>query len=180
MSGQDPQSRKNNGKQLNAILDEVILPSGFDSSLDLDEILNTTCRAAVELLKVHHSGLMVFDSEYKHGRVISEYPPIGTKGLVIPLRGIPAEERMIDFKEPMVIPDISFDPSFSPVSEKLRRVGIRSVLIVPLISKGTLIGSLGLDMINDLRRFTPQEIEFCQVFAQQAAAVIDLFKQNLR
>lgn len=179
MSGPD-ERRENGGKQLNAILGELILPSGFDSSLDLEEILTTTCRAAVELLRVNHSGLMVFDSDYKQGRVISEYPSIGTKRLVIPLRGIPAEERMIDFKEPMVIPDISVDASFSPISDKLRAVGIRSVLVIPLISKGTLIGSLGLDMINDLRKFTPEEIALGQVFAQQAAAVIDLFKQNLR
>ena len=180
MSGQDPHRRENDGKQLNTVIDELTLPDGFDSSLDLEEILTTTCRAAVELVKVHHSGLMIFDSDYRHGEVISEYPPIGTKGLSIPLRGVPAEERMINFKEPLPISDISLDPSFSPVSDVLQKHGIRSVLIVPLISKDTLIGSLGLDMISDPRTFTDDQISLCQVFAKQAAAVIDLFKQNRR
>ncbi|PYS67250.1 MAG: hypothetical protein DMF69_23615, partial [Acidobacteria bacterium] len=152
-------------------------PDSFDSSSDLEEILTTTCRAAVDLLKVHHSGLMLFDANYERGEVISEYPPIGTKGLSIPLRGVPAEERLIDFSQPIVIPNISEDPSFSPVNDLLSGHGIQSVLVVPLISNNVPIGSLGLDMM-ELRNFSDDEIRLCQVLAQQAAAIIDLFKRK--
>src|SRR5690242_12286422 len=139
MSGQDLHRREYaEQKQVNTILNELIPPQGFDSSLNLEEILTATCKAAVDLLKVNHSGLMVFDGDYHSGNVISEYPLIGTKGLSIPLRGVPAEEQMINFRQPLAVPDISIDPSFNPVSEILRRVGIQSVLVVPLISKDTL------------------------------------------
>lgn len=151
---------------------------GVAFSLELDETLSTTCQNAVDLLKVDHSGLMVFDTARENGLVVSEYPPIGMKGLTIPLRGVPAEEKMVSFKEPIVVPDISLSPSFSPVSDILREHGIRSVLIVPLISKGRLIGSLGLDVIGRVRDFTQEEIKLCQVFAAQAAAVIELYEQN--
>jgi len=147
-------------------------------SLELDEILSTTCQNAVDLLKADHSGLMVFDTARENGLVVSEYPPIGMKGLTIPLRGVPAEEKMVSLKEPIVLPDISLAPSFSPVSDILREHGIRSVLIVPLISKGRLIGSLGIDVIDRVRDFTQEEIKLCQVFAAQAAAVIELYEQN--
>lgn len=153
-------------------------PEGIGVSLDLDEILSATCKFAVELLNVHHSGLMVFEPGHERGHVIAEYPPIGTKKLTIPLRGVPAEEKMVDFKQPIVVPDISLDSSFSPVSHILQKHGIQSLLIVPLISKGKVIGSLGLDMIGEVRKFTASEIKLCQVFAMQAAAVIELYEQN--
>jgi GAF domain-containing protein len=149
-------------------------------SLDLGEILSATCRLAVDLLKVDHSGLMVFLSGYEMGYVISEYPFIGTKGLAIPLRGVPAEERMVNFRQPIVLTDISLDSSFSPASDILSQHGIRSVLIVPLISKGRLVGSLGLDMIREVRVFTTDEIRLCEVLAKQAAEVIDLYEQDRR
>ena len=153
-------------------------PEGVALSLDLDEILSATCKFAVELLKVDHSGLMVFDPGNKCGHVISEYPAIGTKGLVVPLLGVPAEEQMVNFRQPIVVPDISLDSSFSPVSDILRKHDIQSLLIVPLISKGRVIGSLGLDMIGEVREFTRDEIKLCEVFATQAAAVIELYEQN--
>lgn len=152
--------------------------NGVAFSLELDKILSATCRNAVDLLKVDHSGLMVFDTARENGHVVSEYPPIGTKGLTIPLRGVPAEEKMVSLKEPIVVRDISLDPSFSPVSDILREHGIQSVLVVPLISEGRLLGSLGLDVIGRVRDFTQEEIKLCQAFAAQAAAVIELYVQN--
>jgi hypothetical protein len=71
-----------------AALEALTTPSGGVSlSLDLDEILSATCKFAVDMLNVDHSGLMVFDADYESGHVISEYPHSGTKGLTIPLRG---------------------------------------------------------------------------------------------
>jgi GAF domain-containing protein len=179
MSGQDLHIRPSQPADAPAAVDALTTsPSSASLSLDLDEILSATCKFVVDLLNVDHSGLMVFDAYYGSGHVISEYPHIGTKGLTIPLRGVPTEERMIDLKEPIVVPDISIDSSFTPVSDILRQHSIQSVLIVPLISKGRLLGSLGLDMIGEMHRFTPDEIQLCEVFAKQAAAVIELYEQN--
>lgn len=175
MSAQDLHRREKKNPATGS-LNERNPPDGFDSS-DLEEILTTTCRAAVELLKVDHSRLMVFDANYQRGEVISEYPPIGTRGLSIQLRGVPAEERLIDSGQPIAIPNISIDPSFSPVNDLLGGLGIQSVLVVPLISNEIPIGSLGLDMM-ELRKFSDDDIGICQVLAQQAAAVIDLFKRK--
>jgi hypothetical protein len=50
-------------------------PNTFNFSLDLEEILTSTCKTAVDLFKVDHSGLMVFDWKQESGHVISECPP---------------------------------------------------------------------------------------------------------
>lgn len=179
MSGHDLYIRPSQPGDAPAALEALTSPSGGASlSLDLDEILSATCKFAVDLLNVDHSGLMVFDADYESGHVISEYPHIGTKGLTIPLRGVPTEERMVNLKQPIVVRDISLDNSLAPVSDILRQHSIQSVLIVPLIIKDRLLGSLGLDMIGEVRQFTQDEIQLCEVFAKQAAAVIELYEQN--
>lgn len=158
--------------------ESLALPNEFNLTLDLEQILAATCKAAVDLLRVDHSGLMVFDAKHETGHVISEYPAIGTKGLTIQMTGVPAEQRLINFKEPVSIPDVSVDPEFRLVSGLLQSRGIRSVLLVPLISNDSLIGSLGLDMIGGLHDFSDEEIRLCKLFAQQAAAVIELYRQR--
>jgi GAF domain-containing protein len=180
MSGQDlyihPRQLRHAPAELQTLLTS---PDSAPPSLDLDEILSVTCcKAAVDLLKVDHSGLMVFDSEHRTGRVISEYPPIGTKGLIISLHDVPAVERMVTFKRPIFVPDIFSDSSFRSVSGVLREHGFRSVLIVPLIIKGRLLGSLGLDTIGEAREFTAEEIKLCEELAKQAAAILELYEQN--
>lgn len=159
-------------------LDSLAPTDRFDFLLDLEQILTSTCKAAVDLLKVDHSGLMVFDSNHETGHVISEYPSIGTKGLTIQMTGVPAEQRLINFREPISVPDISLDTELGLVGGVLQHHGIQSMLLVPLISKDKLIGSLGLDMIGDLHNFTQEEIRLCQLFAQQAAAVIEIYRQS--
>ena len=65
----------------------------------LQEILTATCKAAVELLKVDHSGLMVFDLGREQGHVICEFPAIGIKGSNIQMNGLCDEQRQIRFRK---------------------------------------------------------------------------------
>jgi len=140
---------------------------------DLPDRLNTICRAAFELFDVDHSGLVLFDPSYECGRVVAEYPALGTLGISIPICGVLAEEQLINTKQPLVIPDAANDPTLGPVQDILRRHDIRSILIVPVVFKGRLLGSFSLDAIGRLRDFTTEELDLCKIFAGQAAAAVE-------
>ena len=87
MSRYDSDIRPPHAGYMPAIPTAPLTPAdGVTLSLDLDEILNATCKFAADLLKVDHSVLLVFLPGRDAGHVISEYPPYGTKGLTIPLR----------------------------------------------------------------------------------------------
>ncbi|HXW00842.1 MAG TPA: response regulator, partial [Anaerolineae bacterium] len=82
--------------------------TAISSLMELDKILEATCRAAVELFEVDHSGLVLFEeSDYSRGWVAAEYPDLGAHGLEIPVQGIPAEEDLIQFQKPLVLADVS-------------------------------------------------------------------------
>jgi sigma-B regulation protein RsbU (phosphoserine phosphatase) len=55
----------------------------------------------------------------------------------------------------------------------MRDLGIRSLLIVPLIIQDRVIGSFSLDLKTTQRHFTPSEIEMTQTIASQLAVAIE-------
>lgn len=148
--------------------------SSIGSSLDLGAALKAACRAAVELLGVDHSGLVLFAPDLKTGRVSAEYPEhLGARSLEIPLWRVPSEEQLIHSREPVIIRDVANDASLGPVRDILAGLGISSILIVPIVIKGDVVGSFSLDSVNRKRVFTNEDVELCKVFAAQVAVAIN-------
>lgn len=151
-------------------------------SLELDETLEATCRAAVEFFNADHSALVLFDQNLKWGTVKGEYPEQPkTLGERIPIQGVPAEERLIHNMEPLVFPDIEkAGAQLGPVLDILRRFDVRSIAIVPIIYQDRVLGSFSLDAVRHTRRFTAEEVELCLVFAAHVAVAVEnayLFSQ---
>jgi PAS domain S-box-containing protein len=145
------------------------------SSRGFDDVLDLTCQAAVELLGADHSGLVLFDEDGEYGTVMGEYPPdLNTRGERIPVQGIPAEEKVALHSEIVHIPAVDeYKAGLGPVIEILRRFDIRSILILPIVYRGRVLGSFSLDAIGEARTFTQEEIEFCRVFADNVAVVLE-------
>lgn len=148
--------------------------TAISSTLVLDKILEATCKAAVELFSVDHSGLVLFEEpDYERGQVVAEYPDLGTCGLEIPIRGVPAAEQFLASQEPVVLADIPHELSLGPTRGIMGGFDIRSALIVPVMVKGRMLGSFGLDAIGEARVFTDEEVELCKIFAAQVAVAIE-------
>ncbi len=147
----------------------------MSSSLQLDDTLKAVCQAAVEFFNTDHSGLVLFDTDYAQGQVRAEYPALGTLGKTIPLRGVPAEERLIETEEPLVISDVASDESLGPVQDTLLKFDIQSIVIVPVIGKNDkVLGSFSLDAVGHTRQFTEEEVKLCRVFAAHVAVAIEI------
>lgn len=146
----------------------------INSSLDLDETLQKTCRAAVEFFSADHCGLVLFDPNHSIGCVRAEHPVMGTLGKVIPLRGVPAEEDLIETPTPLVIFDVASDVSLGAVRDVLLEFDIQSILIVPVVGKGGKpLGSFSLDAVGHRRQFTAEEVELCRGFAALVAVAVE-------
>jgi len=149
--------------------------STIASKLKLQDVLEQTCKAAVEFFRADHSGLVLFDCDLIQGKVVAEYPPdVKTSGTVIQLRGVPHEEKLVDVGEPLVVYDVAHEKALEPVGEMLyKRFDIRSILIVPVASKGKRLGSFSLDAIGHQRHFTQKEVELCKMFAAHVAVAME-------
>ncbi len=180
---QAEQKARDAERQANNLKSLQNLALTISSSLESHEILTRTCQAAVELFKVDHSSLVFFDDQLVQGRVEAEYPALGAVGTLVQLRGAPGAENFIATRKPLIVNDVATAESFGPVREIWLGLGIPSIMIVPIISKGKLLGSLGLDAIQQPRQFTPEEVQLCETFAAQVAVAIEnarLFEETQR
>jgi len=128
------------------------------SILDLNEILNTITLQMAELFAVEHSGILMFDEKKEWGSVVSEYPRQGIAAKQFKVKGYLAAERIIADQKPLMNEDTLKDPLMAKVRDTMRGLGIKSMLIVPLVVKGETIGSIGLDVIKEYRVFSQEEI----------------------
>jgi len=138
----------------------------------LDDVLTATCRAAVELFDVDHSGLVLFDDD-SHGHVVAEHPALGAQGLRIPLRGVAIEEQLLASHAPVVCSDVAREVEPGQVRAILEHFDIRSMLIVPVIFQDRMLGSFSLDAIGRRRSFSADDRNLCIAFAAQVAVALE-------
>ncbi|MAU01142.1 MAG: hypothetical protein CL608_28700 [Anaerolineaceae bacterium] len=140
----------------------------------LQEILNTLCRSVVELFDIEHSGFVIFDDAYQSGRVVAEYPEaVGIGGRHVQIEGVPAEQKLVNRHEPIVVEDVATCEELGEVKNLLLEFDIQSIMAVPSIVQGKPLGSFSLDAIGRKRLFSAEEIELCQILATHAATAID-------
>ncbi|MCA1643888.1 MAG: GAF domain-containing protein, partial [Acidobacteria bacterium] len=140
--------------------------------------LSAVCEAAVTLARgkyenVEHSGMVIFDDDLRSGTVRAEYPPeVGALGEVIPLAGVAREEALVAKADPIVVTDVDGEESLGPVKEILVCLGVKSIVIVPVIVDGRVKGSFSFDSLSARHEFTPEEVEYCRAFAHFASYVV--------
>ena len=126
-------------------------------------------------MQADRSSIVLFDDNLIEGQVLGEYPPSGTLGQIIPLRGIPVEERLLETKKPLIINDVASELSqLGEAGEILLKYGVQSVVIFPVVAKDkTLLGSIGIDSIKQKRLFSEEDIRQGNIFANQIATAIE-------
>lgn len=154
-------------------------------SLDIENAFEVTLREMCEMLGMDRGGAFLFERELNRGRLVVEYPRQGDsppEGIYISLDNNPAMERMRRTLQPVIVRDARTDPEMAYIRDLLMERGIISMLIVPLVVGGQVIGSLGLDSIRQAREFTPEQIELAQTIAAQSAIAVQnasLFEQSV-
>jgi GAF domain-containing protein/anti-sigma regulatory factor (Ser/Thr protein kinase) len=149
----------------------ILRPLGA-ATPDLRDLLSMVCRAAVRLLRVSHSSATLFDWTGTSGQIIAEYPEeIAARGLILP----PLFDLQRDLHEPkpILFSDLTNEPSLGPARDVLAHLGIRSMLIFPLVSKGHALGSFSLETVGYTREFKQEEIELGKALAALISAAIE-------
>ncbi len=142
------------------------ISASLNTSLDLAKVLNKACQAFVELISVDHCGIVIFNADGKTGQLVAEYPPSSLENSTIPVGFLPLDTTDIFISHS--VPD---DPRLADAAG-LQALGVKSVLIAPLVVRGKPIGSIGLDSIKKQYYFTEEEKTICQVLSHQIAIAV--------
>lgn len=141
--------------------------SAISSKTSLQEIFDLTCRAAHDLFQVDHVGMVRFTNGFVDGYVISEYPPLGFQGKPLPEDAVAFEEDKLSDQQPTIIENVPYMEGYDSLRALWLEHNIWSLLIVPVVVDGVVVGSFSLDVIARKRPFKPEEVELGKIFAAQ-------------
>jgi len=162
-----------------AALGEVIRAVS-SSGFDLDEVLQTINRYAVELSGADFGNILrpepeagYFRAIARHGDVPEAYWDLVTRNKYLPDRGSMIGRTLLA-KGPVQIEDVFADPDYT--AWDVQKVGgYRTLLGIPMMRDGEVVGLFSLARFEP-RAFTDGQITMLSTFADQAVLAID----NLR
>ncbi|MBC8252834.1 MAG: response regulator [Ardenticatenia bacterium] len=151
-----------------ALLNRII--AGPAAELAPEEILENGCRELAQAFDTAWAAAALLDVEETAATVVAEYladdrPP--ALGKTIPLAG----NRPLQHLSPLAVSDAQNDPRLAPIHELMRQRGTVSLLVVPLVINGEIVGGLGLDSIES-REFSPQEVSLARSVSDQIGRVL--------
>lgn len=144
------------------------------SSLELDEMLKLIMKKAKDMTRADAWSVLLLDEESNElvfrnveGKKKKALHQMRVK-LGEGIAGWVAKEGV-----PVIVPDVSRDSRFSCRVDKVIHFRIRSLLSVPIISKGKCIGVIELVSKNKEKPFTKDDLDFMLKLVDHAALAIE-------
>lgn len=142
-------------------------------SLSLEEVLNQVIDAAIELTGAERGFIMLLEGEsgllqFAVARNL-ERKDLDTEAMQVSRSVI---QQVLESGEGVLTTNAQTDPRFSGQASVVM-YGLRSILSVPLQSRGRVIGVMYLDNRATQGMFARRHLEALQIFAAQAAIAIE-------
>lgn len=144
------------------------------SALDPDTIFSRMMTKLLEILPVARTGIIILEDE-QEGRIVAgsvdgrRLPPQRGQGGKIQLALYPEIREAARTGRPVVIFDAWQDPLMAEARDLLRPIGIRSLLVTPILERERVFGVITVAQFEQPRRFSAGEIRLCRTLANQAS-----------
>ena len=159
-----------------ALLNQVIAASA--AGLEAEAVLDLACRELALAFDLPYANAALLDEEKVIARVVADYAAEGPTQdrpemlhLTFPVAASPVLQYLLSHKTPLVVADAPNDPRLTQFRDLLRQRGLASLLFLPLIIEGEVMGGLGLETIEP-RHFSPEEISLAWSVAGQVAGAL--------
>ena len=177
---QNPRQRKRDGKRVARLERLIEVSRALNSTLSLRPLLHDIVVAAQELTDTEACSIMLVDRN--SGQLYFEEATnlIGIRSIVVPMEGSVAG-WVVKTGEPVVIADARSDPRFYRKVDEQSTFVTQSILAVPMIARGNVIGVLEAINKRDGVAFTDEDVELLAVVGDQAAVAVQnalLFQQS--
>jgi PAS domain S-box-containing protein len=155
-----------------ALLYRVIAASA--TSQEMQPILEAVCLELALAFDVPQSAAALLNKEKTEAVVVAEYVAEGRPpalGETIPAARNPSSQYLLEHKAPLVVDDAQTDPRLEPIHDLMRQRGTVSLLLLPLLVEGEVVGSLGVDA-TEPRPFSAEEVNLaCRVAEEVSGAL---------
>lgn len=148
-----------------------------NQSLNLDDILQALCLELTKIFPIRNAGIGLLGADKESLEIVAFHAidpaEKSALGMVLPFEGNPSSLEVIEKKKTVVIQDAQSDPRMSSLADISRSRGTKSIMIVPLLTRGEAIGTIGMPARDPEHVFTANEIELAETTASQIATAID-------
>ncbi|RPJ40267.1 MAG: GAF domain-containing protein, partial [Chloroflexi bacterium] len=150
--------------------------STLNQPLELKTVLQVTADCLAEALNVPQVAVALFDETRKHLPIVADHPAPGNSSLVgtdLPVEDNPSMDYILREKTSLLVEDAQQDNQLMALRSIMVQRGISSIVIIPLIIRGEVAGTIGCDLIEPGRRYTTEEIELAETITNMAAVRIE-------
>ncbi len=161
---------KNRTDELQTIVD---LTSVVTSTLDPQAILYLIVKKISDVIPVTRCSIIRVDHNADYADVIASFenPKLGRMRL--DLDNYPEIRKALNSKKTVVIRDATTDPVMDKVRGVISPLGIRSIVVIPVVFRDEVIGTLFLRTSRAGRAFSEHEIKLCHAVANASANALD-------
>jgi len=154
------------------------LAQALTSTANLDQLLNLACQKVTELLNTERSSIALVNSDEKSYTLRALYPRKGTEyDKVVGFTFAPDVnhelERVVTQQKPFITNDTSRLPKQGSARKYFLTRGIKSIMSVPLVSRGKVMGFITAGTIEKLHNYTTEELRLLQTVSTPIAVSIE-------
>jgi two-component system cell cycle response regulator len=164
-------------KDLQAIIEITHL---MTSTLDPKKVLYLIVEKISEVINVTRCSIISVDVEdQNYAYVVSTFEDPKFTNMRLDLRRYPEIKKALSSKRSVFIKDALKDPLMKEVMDLIAPIGIRSILVIPVIFRDEVIGTLLLRTSRAGHAFTEREIKLCTSIANASTnALYNAFLYN--
>jgi signal transduction histidine kinase len=169
------------GNRSVAQLERLIeISHSLNSTLELRPLLQRIAVAAQQLTDTEETSILLLDRKtgQLHFEAATNLP--GIRSIVVPMEGSVAG-LVVQTSKPVVVPDARNDPHFYHQADEQSDFSTRSILAVPMVVRGNVIGVLEAVNKRGGGEFAREDVEMLTVLGGQAAVAVQnalLFQQS--
>jgi signal transduction histidine kinase len=152
------------------------ISAAVNQPLELNAVVQAAVRELTRALHITQTGLAMFDPAREHLVIVADVPASGNppaSGIEIPVAGNASMQLILTARMPLAIEDAQHDPRLASVRDLLQQRRVRSILLVPLIVRGEVIGTIGCDAVDEPQHFTQEDIDLTVTVANLIAVRIE-------
>ena len=157
--------------------EEVILGQIIEIASSQDEvkvIIEQIAMLLAQFFEVKKSAFALLNQKQTVATVLAEYKELGeatSMGITIPVAGNPSLQHLLKTKQPLAILNVQTDPLMAPLHDVMRDLGVVSMLLVPILIQGRVVGTLGFDSPTK-KAYSELDIKLCERVADHISHVL--------
>jgi signal transduction histidine kinase len=166
-----------------ALINRIV--SAIAASTDLTTSLQLVVNQLAVATSIQQVGIAILNEERTGLTVVADRSgSLNTDsavGFFIPVENNPATQMAIAERRPIVVPQATENPLTASAHDVLRQRGVKTILILPLVVENEVIGTVGLDVVEEGIELTDDQLRLAETIIYQAATAIQrarLFNQT--